>query len=130
MQPGDVYVCHKFPFHDGEEGKKLFVCLSESFRGENLVFLTTSQEHRGGPPDEGCQYGRGVYHFRGKPYDKPTWIILHTPYVLNNEEFTEWIHTGRATWIFALNDNQTGAMKNCFARSDDCSPLYLKMMGK
>lgn len=52
MNPGSVFFDQEFEFHDGEDGRKLFVVLGTK-DGVSLVAKTTSQPH-GRTREQGC----------------------------------------------------------------------------
>jgi hypothetical protein len=123
MIAGSIFFDVDFPFHDGEDGKKLFVVLGTE-KGIVVVAKTTSQPYGKGI-DYGCQPNDRFHNFY-LPYKscclkKATWVCLNEFYELKESELLQKRFTGKVNYICDLLLEITRELQNCAILSDDIS---------
>jgi hypothetical protein len=121
MTPGTLFFDTNFVFHDGEEGKKIFVVLG-SRDGVTVVAKTTSRGHRYGLAF-GCQAQARFpcYHLphRSCCLNKPTWVCLDEFYEFRDGELLQHHFSGRINRIGVLETQLTLGLLECSLASDD-----------
>lgn len=125
MNPGSVFFDTHFHFHDGEDGKKLFVVLGAE-KGVVVVAKTTSQP-----------YGKGI-HYGCQPDDrfhnfylpvnscflkKNTWICLNEFYELKQSDLLQKRFSGTVNHICDLTPEITRELQDCAILSEDINFL-------
>lgn len=124
MTPGALFYDKRFRFHDGEEGRKIFVVMG-SGHGVAVVAKTTSQGGRFGD-------GTGCHSEHRFPYfflphgcsclSKPTWVCLNEYYEFKDAELLQRHFSGEISNIGILPGTITVDMIECALQSDDISP--------
>jgi len=106
MTPGTFFFDSEFKFHDGEDGKKIFITIG-SDRGITLVVKTTSKSKRY-LNDFGCQSDHRFPSFHLAKgcccLNKPTWIDLGEFYEFNDTDLLQKHFSGQVRE--ALNKSQ------------------------
>ncbi len=125
MIPGTVLFDPHFKFDDGDEGRKLFIVLSNGECGHYVTAKTTSRNTKGRySKKHGCQSGRypcfslpeGTCGLRGN-----TWIQLHVFFEFNAGEVIARKLRGEIREICRLPRQATLDLLRCAIRLDDIS---------
>lgn len=92
-------------------------------------FLTTSKEKGGRKRQEGCHIEFGNYPsnfymaVKNTPFSGGTWVLLLVEFIAA-ESLTRKLQNGKAVRVCTLPDQQVRALRNCFEKSPDWSPIY------
>lgn len=121
MTPGTVFFDEEFEFHDGNQGRKLFVVLGSNDH-YMVVAKTTSQGHHYAL-SYGCQASNRFPAFfipHGACFlSKPTWICLDEFYELKNRKLIERMLMGKIRRMGELGAPISEEIMLCAIQSDD-----------
>lgn len=131
MKVGSIFFDVDFHFHDGEDGKKLFVVLGTE-KGIVVVAKTTSQSYSKGI-NYGCQPNDRFHNFY-LPYNScclknATWVCLNEFYELKECELLQKHFMGKVNHICDLSPEITRELQNCAILSDDISFWQERIIG-
>lgn len=129
LQCGDVISIFDFQFGDGSTADSKYFVVMGYHLGQALGFLTTSKEKGGRKRKDGCHIEFGNYPsnfymaLKNTPFSAGTWVLLLVEF-MPAETLTKKLHDGKAVRVCTLPDQQVRALRNCFERSPDWSPIY------
>lgn len=131
MIPGTFFFDREFQFHDGEDGRKIFVTLG-TIRGITLAAKTTSKgKHY--LYEFGCQVNHRFPHFHLVKdcccLNKPTWIVLDEFYEFNDTQLLQKHFSGVVNRLGTLPDHLTIALMECSRKSEDISSSQTEVVG-
>lgn len=129
MVPGTLFFDENFKFHDGEEGRKIFVVLGTNSQIV-LVVKTTSQGHRY-LNDFGCQITHRFPNFHLVQgcccLSKRTWVNLDEFYEFKNTDLLAKHFTGTVKRLGVLPSELAISLLECATKSEDISISQLKI---
>ena len=121
MNAGSIFFDTNFHFHDGNDGKKLFIVLGYD-KGIVLVVKTTSQPYRRGIA-YGCQPNDRFHNFylpiNSCYLKKNTWVCLDDFYELKQSELLQKRFSGVINHICDLTPAITRELQDCAITSED-----------
>jgi hypothetical protein len=130
MIAGTLLVDVEFTFHDGDEGKKIFVCLGTN-AGITVVAKTTSKGTRYGI-SYGCQSGNRYpcFHLPKNScfLTKPTWVCLDEFYELNDTVLLQRHFSGKVNRIGVLPETITEQLLECALLCDDITGAQARVV--
>jgi hypothetical protein len=123
MIAGSVFFDVDFHFHDGENGKKLFIVLGTE-KGIVVIAKTTSQPYGKGI-NCGCQPNDRFHNFY-LPHNycclkKATWVCLNEFYEFKESELLQKRFGGKVNHICDLLPEITQELQDCAIDSNDIS---------
>lgn len=122
MTPGMILFDPKFKFEDGEEGRKIFVVLTDGCYGDHVVAKTTSRGDRFGL-QVGCQAADRYPNFflpeHASCLREHTWIQLHVFYEFDSSKLSDRIVSGSILQIGALDLDLAKQLLICATHTDD-----------
>ncbi len=123
MTPGTLFFDSQFKFHDGEDGRKIFITIGSN-RGITLVVKTTSKGMRY-LNDFVCQSNHRFPNFHLVKncccLSKPTWIDLNEFYEFKDADLLQKHFSGQVNRIGTLTDELTIDLMTCSIKSEDIS---------
>jgi hypothetical protein len=124
MIAGAIFFDKDFHFHDGNDGKKLFIILGTN-KGIVVFAKTTSQPYGKGIT-YGCQPNDRFHNFylpNNSCYlKKSTWVCLDEFYELKESELLQKRFGGMVNHICDLTPQITRELQNCAMLSEDITP--------
>lgn len=121
MNVGSIFFDSNFHFHDGNDGKKLFIVLGYD-KGIVLVVKTTSQPYGRGIV-YGCQPNDRFHNFylpiNSCYLKKNTWVCLDDFYELKQSELLQKRFSGAINHICDLTPAITRELQDCAIISED-----------
>lgn len=121
MNVGSIFFDSNFHFHDGNDGKKLFIVLGYD-KGIVLVVKTTSQPYGRGIA-YGCQPNDRFHNFylpiNSCYLKKNTWVCLDDFYELKQSELLQKRFSGVINHICDLTPAITRELQDCAIISED-----------
>jgi len=121
MNAGSIFFDTNFHFHDGNDGKKLFIVLGYD-KGIVLVVKTTSQPYGRGIA-YGCQPNDRFHNFylpvNACYLKKSTWVCLDEFYELKQSELLQKRFSGVINHICDLTPSITRELQDCAIISED-----------
>lgn len=121
MNVGSIFFDSNFHFHDGNDGKKLFIVLGYD-KGIVLVVKTTSQPYGRGIA-YGCQPNDRFHNFylpiNSCYLKKNTWACLDDFYELKQSELLQKRFSGVINHICDLTPAITRELQDCAIISED-----------
>jgi hypothetical protein len=124
VTPGTFLFDGNFRFHDGSDGRKIFVVLNNGLSGEYLAAKTTSRGDRYGI-QHGCQIldrFPNFYFVKGSCFLKDhTWVQLDTFYEFDAAELIQKVMAGHINRIGVIDRAQAMQLLSCASHSEDIS---------
>jgi len=121
LNAGSIFFDTNFHFHDGNDGKKLFIVLGYD-KGIVLVVKTTSQPY-GRSISYGCQPNDRFHNFylpiNSCYLKKSTWVCLDDFYELKQSELLQKRFSGVINHICDLTPTITRELQDCAIISED-----------
>ncbi len=130
---GDIYFCPKFPFRDGEIGRKYLVLLNSPVNNDPYIFCRTTSQQKNKSLKEYCQEDRLLFLLlAGKDFfPKNTWLQFYELYGFTVQEVHNLHLKNDLEYKDKLQDLTVRQIKNCIKKcKDDIKIRHLKYIFK
>ena len=130
---GDIFFCPKFPYKNGDLGRKCLVLLNSPQEKEPYIFCKTTSQQKNKSLNEFCQPEWQLFFLKENTdfFKKNTWFQFYELYPFTLEEFLDLHKNNSLEWKGKLKDITIRQIKNCIKKcSKDINRIFLKYILK